>query len=81
MSFWQWLKQSSKNPEQLSLSLKSFVPLVIALVPLFGIELNEGDFINFVEQVVAILASVGLIVGLVRKVYLSNTGKFGAFWK
>ncbi len=81
MNFWQWLKQSSEDPSKLSLTLKSFIPLVLMLALLFGFDLNEGDLVVGIEQIVALLTSIGLIWGLMRKIINSNSGKFGAFWK
>lgn len=65
---------SSVDPEKLSLTLQSFVPLVIAVAALFGVKLLSVDLQTLITAVIAVVSAVGTIYGLYRKVvsYFQN---------
>ena len=68
----QWLVYSSANPNKIALTVKAG----IAFLVLFGVEQSVGDLIaqNIVGIIVntgEIIASAGLIWGVVRKIGIS----------
>lgn len=58
---------SSVDPEKLSLTLTSFIPLVISVGALLGFQLNSFDLQTIVTAVVAIVSGVGTLYGFARK--------------
>ena len=65
------LLRSSANPEKLSLTLKSISVLVVSLAPVLGLDIQSTDLDNGIAAVVSIVASVGVLYGLGRKLYFA----------
>lgn len=60
--------RSSKNPENVSLTVKSLAVLVIiSLAKQAGFDVSEIDALKAVEVIITIGAGVGVLAGLVRK--------------
>ena len=64
---------SSVNPDKLSLTVKGLVPLIIVLLPLFGvIDISEKELLKTLDAIlIAVTAGItafGLIRKLVNKV-------------
>lgn len=67
-----WLLKSSADPARLSLTVKSGVPLLVAVLTLLKVDaVQESDLLTAVDAGIALLAGVGTLVGLVRKVVLT----------
>ena len=66
--FWSWLFRSAKDPEKLSLTIKSFFPLVLSAFVFFGwTDITESDLTEGLSAFTGIVSSIGVIIGLVRK--------------
>lgn len=70
---------SSVDPAQLSLTIKGvllgLIPLAIAVAKLSGVTLLEGDLVNLIEAVFAVVAGIITTVGAVRKVLMAEAKK------
>lgn len=77
-----WLVNSSKNPENLSLTIKGLLvavlPMLIILSKMLGFETSEGDMkamIDMIESIIilglGIVSSAMTIYGFGRKIYLT----------
>jgi len=65
---------SSVNPEKLSLTLKGLVPLIVALLPIFGvINIGESEIVELINAIVIAISGAVTLYGIVRKI----TVKFG----
>ena len=68
---------SSSNPEKLSASvqgmLMSLVPLAIALLQVSGIEVSQGQLVELIQQLTAVISALVMAFGLIRK--FLNMGK------
>lgn len=64
---------SSTNSGDLSLTIKSLllgiVPVLVTFAKLNGIELAENDLVGLVDNSFAVLALLGVIIGLGRKIW------------
>ena len=59
---------SSVNPDKISLTLKSLLPLILMLLPLMGVvNITETDLETLSESIVAIISASCVIWGLARK--------------
>lgn len=67
------LLQSSANPENLSLSIKGFlvmlVPTILAISGVLGWSLTEGDILEVINAIVATIGGMFFLYGVARKVY------------
>ena len=69
-NFTDWLLRSSANPDKTSLTIKSFVPFILTILPLLGVvSISENDLYLLINGIVAILSGISLIYGFGRKVY------------
>ena len=59
---------SSVNKNNLSLTIKAFVPLILFVVAYFKIDLSETQLDTIISSAGTIVASVTVIYGIVRKV-------------
>ena len=70
---------SSADPQVLSLTIKGvllgIIPLAIAIGKVSGVNLLEGDLINLIEAVFAVVAGIITTVGAVRKVLMGEVKK------
>jgi len=65
---------SSVNPEKISLTLKGLVPLIVLLLPMFGIvEIGEGEIREAINALGVAISGAVTLYGIIRKV----TVKFG----
>jgi len=62
---------SSVNPNNLSLTLKAFVPLILFAVAYFKIDISETQIDTIITSIGTIVASGTVIYGIVRKVITS----------
>ena len=66
---------SSADPENLSLTLKGLltmlIPLIIIAGKYFHFSLTEGDISNFIVVVVAAVSAIMTLFGLLRKIYFA----------
>ena len=61
---------SSANPEKISLTLKSLVPLIIFGLGAFGYyNITDNDLYGGIESIIAIFSAVGVFYGIARKIY------------
>lgn len=77
---WEWLVSSSEDPRKVSLTLKGFIPFIMAISVWSGLDMSEGALVSVMDAVTtALVSSVALvgaltsIVGFIRK--LINTIK------
>lgn len=66
---------SSVNPDKISLTLKSaviFVPSVVVLLSFFGFSATPDDLTQFVNQLAVLISGIGIVFGLVRKIYATR---------
>ena len=61
--------KSSANSAKLSLTLKSFIPLVLAVASITGTVIPEDMINEAIESLVALFSAVFFLYGLGRKVY------------
>ena len=62
---------SSVNPQKISLTLKSFIPLVIFGLGFFGIaSISESDLVGLAEAIGTFVSAGFLLFGLGRKILL-----------
>lgn len=60
---------SSVNPEKISLTLKSLVPLVIFGLGYFGVyTITENDLYGLLEAIIAAISAISFAYGLARKI-------------
>ena len=71
--FFQWVVYSSANPSKFALTIKAGLALLVllGLDPLISDQLANG-VVQFVVYLGQIVANIGLIVGLVRKLWLTR---------
>ena len=80
--FWEWIIKSSADPTKVSLTVKSMLfgilPIVVVITKLLNVEIAEGDLQTFIDaleaSIIAVfgaVSSIGVVVGLVRKIYLT----------
>lgn len=71
--------QSSTGSGNLSLTIKglllSLVPIAIAIASAQGVTLAEADLTKFINDLFTVIASITVVIGLARKIYLSATKK------
>lgn len=61
---------SSVNPNKLSTTLKGLVPLLIALLPLFGvINIGEGEILELIDALIIAISGAVTLYGAIRKIY------------
>jgi len=65
---------SSTGSGDLSLTIKSLslgiVPILVTIAKMHGYELAENDLVEIVDNVFAGVAFIGVVIGLVRKIWL-----------
>ena len=63
---------SSDNSGDLSLTIKSLllgiVPIFVTIARMHGLEVVEGDLVQLVDNAFAVVALIGVTVGLLRKI-------------
>lgn len=60
---------SSADPEKLSLTLKAFVPLILAILPLSGVVgVTESDLLVLIDQIVIVVSASLFLYGVARKI-------------
>ena len=59
---------SSVNKNNLSLTIKAFVPLILFVVAYFKIDISETQIDTIISSTGTIVAGVTVIYGIVRKV-------------
>lgn len=63
--------QSSQDPNELSMTIQgvliALVPLAIALFQVNGIDVADTQLINVIQEFTAIVASVTMVFGAIRK--------------
>ena len=59
---------SSADPNKISLTLKSFVPFILAIAAIFNVDLPETSIDEVISAVVAIVSGLGVLYGAWRKV-------------
>ena len=71
------LLASSKNPENLSLTIKgillALVPIIIFIAQKNSVALSESEIVEIINAIAVALTSVMIILGLARKIFI----KFG----
>ncbi len=69
--FFKWIVLSSEDPKQVALTIRGIIvlsiPTIIGLLGDAGIHVMEGDVMQYVAIVTALLGAFLAIVGLVRK--------------
>ena len=69
----QWLIQSSANPDKLAMTVRGLllglIPVALIVAKTLGLDLAPQDLEDLVVMVTAILSGVVTLFGLVRKVY------------
>ena len=69
---------SSTGTGDLSLIIKSLllgaVPVVVTLARLNGLDIAENDLVQLVDNSFAVLALLGVILGLSRKIWIKIQG-------
>lgn len=84
--FWNWLTRSSANVEETSMTVKgiftALIPIAIYFFHIFNIQVGSEQLSSIVDSIVAIVgvvlgivSSIQVIVGFVRKIYLTIKGK------
>ena len=62
---------SSKNPDKISLTIKSIgialIPLLIAIFRMAGLDVVESDLVQVINAIATITSMVGVIIGVARK--------------
>ncbi len=80
MKLFNWLLNSSKDPAQLSLTLKMGIPFVVFFFGLQGVGQDviepllgsaAENLANVLVLAVQTVTGIGALVGLVRKIYLT----------
>lgn len=70
-TFLKWIVMSSENPKQVALTIRGIIvlsiPTIIGLLGDAGIHVMEGEVMQYVAVVTALLGAFLAIVGLVRK--------------
>ena len=70
--------QSSNGSGDLSLTIKSLllgvVPIVVTVGKMHGYEFAENDLVGLVDNTFAVLAIVGVLFGLGRKIWFAIKG-------
>lgn len=61
--------KSSANPEKLSLTLKSFIPLVLSLGIIFGFDISQESILEIITAITGIVSGVYFLYGIGRKIY------------
>ena len=65
---------SSDGSGDLSLTIKSMllglVPILVTFLKMNGIELADNDLVQLVDKSFALLALVGIVIGLGRKIWV-----------
>ena len=60
---------SSVDPQKLSLTIKGLIPLVVALLPVFGIiSIGENDLILVVDALIITVSAIVTLYGAIRKI-------------
>jgi len=59
---------SSANSENLSLTLKTFIPLVLLVAAYFKLDLVEGDLDQAISAIGSVVVGLGFLYGLARKI-------------
>lgn len=64
---------SSKNPEELSLTIKGmlvmYIPIIITTGNLLGYDLTETQISNYISNFSLFVASAMVVIGFLRKIY------------
>lgn len=77
-NIFNWIVRSSKNPTEVSLTVKSFlvmvVPFVVPLTGLLHLNVTNEQALQFVDAVTlltqtvfALIGATGVVIGLARK--------------
>jgi len=86
MKIFTWLMVSSKDTEKLSLTVKGVligaVTYIVFFAGIFHFNVDQGDLnslanqlADIVKMTLSLVSAVATTVGLIRKIYLSLTGK------
>lgn len=67
----EWIVWSSADPEKIALTVKWLIPLVVAGATIYGVELSEGDLVDFGVKLVAAVSACGVAFGAGRKIWYS----------
>lgn len=73
-TFWEWLINSSSDPEKLSLTIKGaivFVPLAYSLLQFFGVSISPETLTQAVVEFAALVSGIAMVYGLGRKFFLT----------
>lgn len=69
---------SSAGSGDLSLTIKSLllgvIPILVTVAKMNGYEIAENDIVQLVDNVFAVIAIIGVIIGLGRKVWVAIRG-------
>jgi uncharacterized protein YlxP (DUF503 family) len=67
------LIQSSNNPKEVSMTVQgmliALVPIIVAIFQQFNISVAQTDVVTIIQQGVACVAGIMMLIGTVRKVY------------
>ena len=70
--------QSSNGSGDLSLTIKSLllgiIPILVTVGKMHGYSFAESDLVGLVDNLFAVLALVGVIIGLGRKIWFAIKG-------
>ena len=66
---------SSKNPEQLSMTvtgiLTAIVPILVAVFQALGIEIAEGMIFDIIQQISVVISGLLMLYGMLRKAFFA----------
>jgi len=72
-----WMTSSANNAK-LSLTIKSFIPLIIFILPMLGIvNIGESDIVGAIDQVGVAILAVMTAYGAIRRIKNLALGKNG----
>ena len=73
--FWLWLAQSSKDPAAVALTAKGLCSAVLPLLMVFlhnpNLSSLGDDVYSLIVAAFGVYSAVAVVVGLVRKIYLT----------
>jgi hypothetical protein len=75
-----WFVKSSQNADELSLTFKSILAVIIPILAIFKIDASQFPqvldlLVKVIEAVWTLVAAFGVFVGAVRKVHLTRLGR------
>jgi len=63
---------SSADPEKIALTIKGAIPLIITLLPFFGVvNIKESDLAMTIDTILMAITATITLYGLIRKVYIN----------